>query len=97
MAVPAFGARDRVGLVAGVMDWVGQKPPKADDLAGRSVLQQAKTSFETIANTGGEILGNRPLDADRLVAVDPDDFSVGTKQIVWGWAYIVEYAEQAFA
>jgi hypothetical protein len=75
----------------------GRRPPTAEDLASRSVLKQAITRFEAVANTGGAILGNRPLDDDGLVAIDPDDFSVGAEVSVWGWAYIVEYAESTFA
>ena len=96
MAVPAFGPTDRTGVVVGLMDWVGEKPPTSDDLAGRSVLVQAKTSFEAISRTGGEILGLRPLELDGLVAVDPMDMRVGAKHTVWGWAVIARYAEEQF-
>ena len=88
MAVPAFGPKDRTGFVVGLMDWSGDHPPTADDLAGRVVLEQAKARFEAIANNGGEVLGERDLRADRLVAVDPNDYSVGAEQRVWGWATI---------
>jgi hypothetical protein len=31
LAVPAFGERDRVCFVAGLMDWLGWRPPVSDD------------------------------------------------------------------
>lgn len=96
MAVPAFGPTDRVGVVVGLIDWCGDSPPSADDIAGCAVLEQAKSRFEAISNTGGEVIGERPLDADKLTAVDPNDYSVGSKQTVWGWATIREYAERRF-
>jgi hypothetical protein len=79
------------------MDWVGPDPPTADGLAGRDVLTQAKSRWEAITNTGGEVLGMRPLDLDGLVAVDPNDYTVGAVHQVWGWAAICTYAEEAFA
>jgi hypothetical protein len=97
MAVPAFGERDRVGFVAGRMDWVGSRPPVSDDLAGRSVLAQAHTRYEAISKTGGAVLGLRPLAADGLVAVDPSDLRVGATQLVWGWATIKTRAQRAFS
>jgi hypothetical protein len=72
MAVPAFGPRDRVGVVVGLMDWLGQGPPTSEQIVGRSVLEQAKSRFEAITNTGGEVLGMRLLDLDGLVADDPN-------------------------
>ncbi len=57
---------------------------------------QAKGRLETISKTGGEVLGLRPLHLDGLVALDPNDHRVGAKQLVWGWAVITQYAEEAF-
>jgi hypothetical protein len=97
MAVPAFGSKDRTGFVAGVMNLVAPSPPTADDLVGRLVLVQAKTRFEAVSRTGGEILGHRPLDVDGLVAVDPHDYSVGAVHRVWGWHTILDEAERLAA
>jgi hypothetical protein len=96
MAVPAFGPRDRVGVVVGLLDWVGTAPPTADDIAGRPVLEQAKARFEAIASNGPHVLGLRPLEADGLVAVDPNDGRVGAIHLVWGWRTIANRAERAF-
>jgi len=96
MAVPAFGPKDRVGLVVGLMDWSGDREPTDADLAGRGVLAQANSRFEAISKTGGQVLGHRPLDVDGLVPIDPMDFSVGSVQSVWGWQTIVNRAEGSF-
>jgi hypothetical protein len=94
MAVPAFGPNDRTGCVVGLMDWIGDAPPTADDLVGRGVLEQAKTRFEAISKTGGEVLGERDLHADGLSSMDPNDHSVGARHRVWGWATILVRAEE---
>lgn len=94
LAVPAFGPKDRVGVVVGLMDWTGPQPPTGEDLAGRAVLAQASSRFETISNTGGEILGERPLRLDRIVPTDPNDSGVGSVHTVWGWRVIQTEAER---
>jgi hypothetical protein len=93
MAVPAFGDKDTRSFVAGLMDWVGAVPPDAESIAGRPVVAQGKTLIEAITNTGGAILGHRPLELDGLVAIDPNDMSVGTVHAVWGWRTISNRAE----
>jgi hypothetical protein len=96
MAVPASGSRDSVGVVVGLMDWVGAAPPTAADLSGRPVLEQAKSNFEAIANTGSEVLGLRPLEADGLIAIYPYDGRVGASVQVWGSRSIAYRADRAF-
>src|SRR5690606_29152708 len=82
MAVPAFGRASRTGFVAGLMDWHGDAPPTADDLAGRQVLEQAETFFHAISRTGGAVLGERDLALESLSAMNPHGKTVR----VWGWA-----------
>ena len=94
MAVPAFGPQDRRGIVVGLMDWIGDDPPQAQDLAGKSILEQALTRFEAISNTGGKVLGERDLAIDGLVALDPNDLSIGTSHEVWGWEAIRVRADE---
>jgi hypothetical protein len=96
MAVPAFGPKDRVGLVVGLMDWSGDHEPTGDELAGRSVLEQAKSRFEAISNNGGMVLGLRSLDLDGLVSNVPMYLSAGSPISVWGWKTIVNQAEKLF-
>ena len=93
MAVPAFGEKDTRGFVAGLMDWLGAAPPDADAIAGWSVVAQGKTRIEAITKTGGAVLGHRPLELDAIVAIDPNDMSVGSVHPVWGWRTILNRAE----
>ena len=79
------------------MDWLGQEPPTSEQIAGRPVVEQAKSRFEAISNTGGEVLGMRPLDLDGLVADDPDASHIGAVHRVWGWRTIIHLAEEYFA
>ena len=66
MAVPAFGAKDRVGVVVGLMDWSGSREPTESDLAGRKILAQGQSRYEAISKTGGQLLGLRALELDGL-------------------------------
>lgn len=93
LAVPAFGPRDRVGAVIGLMDWLGPQPPDAEQIAGHQLLEQAKSRFEAISETGGQVLGLRPLELDGLVADDPH---TGTSHRVWGRYVVLDLAEQYF-
>ncbi len=75
------------------MDWIGVEPPTYDSLAGGAVVAQAKAHFEAITNTGGAVLGLRPLELDGLMAVIPG-YAVGAVHRVWGWETIANKAEQ---
>ena len=97
MAVPAFGPRDRKGIVVGLMDWVGAAPPTSDAIAGCVVVAEAKARFEAIVNTGGAVLGNRPLAVDGIVSTYPRDEAGGNSVRVWGWKTIVNESEKHFA
>jgi hypothetical protein len=50
---------------------------------------------ETIAKTGGKVLGNRPLAEDNI---EPPSLThaIGEKSSVWGWRTIVNRAEAHF-
>jgi hypothetical protein len=95
MVVPAFGPTDHTGLVVGLMDWVGASTPTADDLAGSQVLIQATTNYRAISRTGSHVLGERALDLDGIVPIDPNP-GIGVKVNVWGWATICTHAERQF-
>lgn len=60
------GPGQRSMLLAGVMDWVGTSPPSVDSLAGCATRAQGQIHLRSIWETGGEILGNRPLEADGI-------------------------------
>jgi hypothetical protein len=87
LAKPADFSPQR-SFVAGLMDWVGTKPPTASDLAGRGVLDSGGAHIVTILDHGGEILGERALELDGLVAPEPDS--------TWGPDVIVVAAEFHF-
>ncbi|MEU8820426.1 hypothetical protein [Actinoplanes sp. NPDC048796] len=97
MAVPAFGAKDRVGVVVGLMDWTADVPPTYESIAGHGILEQAKSRFEAISSTGGQVLGVRPLDLDGLVPVLFNEQHVGAVDRVWGSLVIRDMAEQYFS
>ena len=92
-ASPALGPSDRTGFCIGLMDWVGDAPPTAEDLSGCRVLGQAITRWEAIASTGGEVLGSRALELDGIVPIDPLDSRVGAKNTLWGWKTITAKAQ----
>lgn len=96
MAIPAFGGSDRVGFIAGLMDWHAESVPADSDLSGMSLLAQGKTRFEAISQSGwrGQVLGERPLSADGLVAIDPEDGRAGASFQMWGWKALPALAEQ---
>jgi hypothetical protein len=96
LAKPAFGPTDRLGIHVGLLDWIGSEPPTASALAGCRVLASAKARVEAIANTGGQVLGNRSLDEDGIAPPAPEKFAVGEKTSVWGWRTILNRAEAHF-
>ena len=86
---PTTRVGPRVGFVAGLMDWVGDEMPTAEDLAGRPALDQGHAHIKTIVHTGGQILGCLELDEDAILA-DPDPDST------WGFKFIERLAERRF-
>jgi hypothetical protein len=73
-------------FVAGLLDWLGDKPPTADDIAGARLLEIANAHVRLIQQDGGAILGHRPLYTDELVV--PDDI-----RSTWGYGYLKLRAE----
>lgn len=63
-------AADQVGarrlFLAGVMDWHGEKPPTFDSIAGAECLAQGHAHLKVITESGGAILGHRPLELDHI-------------------------------
>lgn len=55
-------------FLAGLMDWVGDEPPKSDDLAGYKTIEQGVVHIKTVQQmaVGGMILGIRPLEIDGI-------------------------------
>lgn len=57
---------DLRGFLAGLVDWVGVELPTSEAIAGKRTLGQGHAHIKTITETGGAILGYRPLDVDRI-------------------------------
>jgi hypothetical protein len=55
-------------LIAGLMNWVGDSLPTSAGLAGRTTVAQGQIHLRCIWETGGEVLGNRPLTQERIEA-----------------------------
>lgn len=58
----------RTGFLPGLMDWLGDAPPLADDIKGCKVLAQGSVHVKTVHETGlnGMILGNLSLIEDNI-------------------------------
>jgi hypothetical protein len=63
---PAGGIGARTMFLAAVLDWHARKPPTAESIAGAPCLNQAQAHLKTIIETGGCILGHRPLELDDI-------------------------------
>ena len=53
-------------FLAGLMDWVADVPPTSDGIAGARLLEQGFAHIRAIRQTGGELLGRRPLELDGI-------------------------------
>jgi hypothetical protein len=53
-------------FLAGVMDWHAEKAPTFDSIAGAQCLAQGHAHLKVITESGGAILGHRPLELDRI-------------------------------
>jgi hypothetical protein len=67
--VKTYGARAM--FVGALLDWVGTEPPTAEAIAGRPPLKSCGAYVRTITQPGGQVLGERPLELDGIVA--PED------------------------
>lgn len=54
-------------FLAGLLDWVGDAPPAESSIAGAGLFAQGFAHIKAITTTGGEVLGQRDLDADDIV------------------------------
>jgi hypothetical protein len=50
----------------GLQDWIGDSPPTISSIAGTRIAQFGVMHVRAITETGGEILGLRPLDLDGI-------------------------------
>ena len=56
----------RVSFLAGVLDWHAAVPPTSESIAGARCLDQGQAHLKAITETGGCILGHRPLELDNI-------------------------------
>src|SRR5882672_1948662 len=79
----------RTVFLGALLDWVGPAPPTSESIAGSKALDIGSMHALSIGESGGEILGERPLGLDGLVA--PDDV-----RSHWGRRYAALRAEHLF-
>src|SRR5207249_4407542 len=63
---PPGGTGSRVMFLAAVLDWHRDSPPTAESIAGAKCLDQGHAHLKVITETGGCILGHRPLESDNI-------------------------------
>jgi hypothetical protein len=56
----------RVLFLAAVLDWHAHSPPTFESIAGARCLDQGQAHLKVITETGGSILGHRPLELDQI-------------------------------
>jgi hypothetical protein len=61
----------RVMFLAAVLDWHAHQLPTSDAIAGAKCLDQGQAHLKVITETGGSILGHRPLELD---GIEPWEF-----------------------
>ena len=82
-----YGARTT--FVGGLLDWVGAEPPTWDSIGGKAVLEVGYAHVGLIAESGGAVLGERPLELDSIEV--PNDIPSA-----WGLRSMVRRAEHLF-
>jgi len=53
-------------FLAGLLDWTGEEPPSGDSIIGAKLVDQGQAHIRTILQSGGFVLGHRPLEADGI-------------------------------
>jgi hypothetical protein len=76
-------------FVAGLLDWVGDRPPNADTIAGARLLAVGNAQVRSVPHIGSALLGHRPLSADGIAAPE-----VVTN--TWGLGFMRALAERQF-
>lgn len=90
------GAATRMGLVAGLLDWIGDAPPSSAQVTASRIFAQALTRIEAITKTGSQILGHADLPPTLVIAPNFRDYRVGTVHSVWGWKALPQVIEGHF-
>lgn len=85
------GPGSRSSLVVGPLPWVGDHPPRRDDVQGFAVTQQGLTTIELFTEGGLRVVDTTPVVRNRL-ASNFRHFKTGTVHNVWGWRTAVRKA-----
>lgn len=86
------GPGARSTFIAGVVDWLGESPPREQDVAELPVVAQGLTRMEIFTEGGLAVVGNlRPV----TTQFDSNyrDFHVGNTHRVWGWRTAIRQAQ----
>lgn len=83
------GTGSRTSLVVGVLPWVGESPPRSQDIHGLTITEQGLTSVEVFTKGGLEVVGTSAVVPHGLSS-NFNDFGVGTTHNVWGWRTAVK-------
>jgi hypothetical protein len=82
-------------LVVGLLDYCEPEPPSSDGIAGRKVLEWGIAHVKTIRETGGALLGHRPIEAHGGLEELLSGRQLGDCS-VWGFKVIEGYAHDYF-
>jgi hypothetical protein len=63
---PAGRPGSKVSFLGGLLDWRANSQPTSHSIAGARVLEQGAMHVLAIQNSGGQVLGNRPLGLDAM-------------------------------
>jgi hypothetical protein len=95
LATDFGGVAPSRSIVVGLLDWCEPDAPTADAIAGALVLAYGLAHVKTIRETGGQVLGHRPLEADGGL-----DVLLGGRTLsqdwAWGYMMIEAYAHDHF-
>jgi hypothetical protein len=63
---PPGGIGARTMFLAAVLDWHADVPPTSEAIEGARCLKQGEAHLKAITQTGGRVLGHRPLELDNI-------------------------------
>jgi len=84
-------------VVVGLLDWCEPHLPTPESIAGAVVLKFGAAHIKTVGETGGQILGNRPLEDDsELDAVIAHIHASQGDISGWGYCHVEDLAHDHF-
>lgn len=66
LELPPKELSSKTSFLAGLLDWVGDDLPTFDSIAGSKLIEQGEAHIKTITENDSLILGNRPLELDKI-------------------------------